>query len=34
MADMDVKTAFFAREEEKAKLAIAEDGCRQTCSET
>jgi hypothetical protein len=26
MADMDVKTAFFAREEEKAKLAIAEDG--------
>jgi len=26
MADMDVKTAFFAREEEKPKLAIAEDG--------
>jgi len=26
MADMDVKTAFFAGEEEKPKLAIAKDG--------
>jgi len=26
MADMDVNTAFFAREEEKPKLAIPEVG--------
>jgi hypothetical protein len=34
VADMDVPTAFFAREEEKPKFAFSEDGWRQRGSPT